>query len=95
MKRNQSILQRVIHGSELPSQPLPVVPLVEIVGQSRVLIENHTCIAAYNAQEIYARVKDGMIIIRGNHLHLAYMSGEKLVITGTIESIHLSNHTSL
>lgn len=95
MKRNLSILQRVIHSSELSSQPLPIVPLVEIVGCSRVLIENHTCIASYNTQEICTRVKYGMIIIRGDHLHLAYMSAEKLVITGSIESIHLSNHTCL
>lgn len=90
MKRKKSILEQVLHGSELYSQPLPSVPLVEIVGNKRVLIENHTCIDSYCAQEICIRVKYGCIIVKGDHLFLDYMSPEKLVITGCICCIHLN-----
>lgn len=93
MKRKQSVLEQVIHGSELYAQPLPTVPLVEIVGYKRVLVENHTCIDSYCPQEICVRVKYGCVTICGNSLRLDYMSPEKLVITGSIRCIQLNNTT--
>ena len=89
MKKNQSILQRVIHGSELASTPLTAVPLIEVSGFEKVLIENHSAIASYDSQQICIQVKRGNIFVCGHELHLAYMSQEKLVITGIIENIQL------
>ena len=95
MKKNPSILKQVIHGSEIHVQPLSATPLVEVIGYERVLIENHVSIASYDTQQIYIRVKYGMIRIQGDALKLAYMSKEKLVITGKVGSIHLLNSNSL
>ncbi len=95
MKKNQSILKQVIHGSEIRVQSFKAAPLIEIIGYGRVLIENHISIASYDMQQIYIRVKYGMILVQGDSLKLAYMSKEKLVITGKIGSIHLLNNSSL
>ena len=95
MNRKKSILEQVLHGSELYVQPMPSVPLVEIVGNQRILIENHTCIDSYSSQEICIRVKYGYITINGDHLFLNYMSPEKLVITGSICCIQLNNSAGI
>lgn len=95
MKKNQSILKQVIHGSEIHVQSFSAAPLIEIVGCGRVLIENHISIASYDTQQIYIRVKYGMVLIQGDTLKLAYMSKEKLVVTGKIGSIHLLSNSSL
>lgn len=89
MKKSRSILSQVIHGSELPSHPFPTVPLVEIIGFSRVLIENHVCISSYSIYEIDIKVKQGVITVCGEGLHIARMSPEQLVITGTIQRLHM------
>ena len=91
MNRKKSILEQVLHGSELYVQPLPSLPLVEIVGNKRVLIENHTSIDSYCSQEICIRVKFGYIIVKGDLLFLDYMSPEKVVITGCIRCIQLNS----
>lgn len=95
MKKNQSILKQVIHGSEIRAQSFSTTPLIEIMGYGRVLIENHISISSYDMQQIYIRVKYGMVLVQGDALNLAYMSKEKLVITGKIGSIHLLNNSSL
>jgi sporulation protein YqfC len=89
MKNSRSILDRVIRNSELGAQPLPAVPLVEVMGFTRILIENHKCISSYSTQEIIIRVKSGLITVEGLNLHLAHMSSERLIITGSIQKIQL------
>lgn len=89
MKKHSSILDRVIHGSELASHPLPSIPLVEVMGFSRVLIENHECVCSYSLEQIDIRVKSGYIFVRGLGLHLVHMSPDQIVITGSIQQIQL------
>ena len=95
MNRNQSILQRFVHGSELSSQSLPSMPLIEIIGYNRALVENHICIISYSIQEISVRVKYGYITLQGENLHLAYMYTEKLVITGNLRNIQLHSSSGI
>lgn len=69
--------------------PLPGIPLVEICGQNRVLVENHRGIAGYEEQAIQINVKFGRITVCGENLKLRNMSKEKLVITGKILEVNL------
>ena len=89
MKNSRSILDRMIRDSELGAQPLPAVPLLEVIGFSRILIENHKCISSYSTQEVIIHVKNGLVTVEGLNLHLAHMSSEHLVITGSIQKIQL------
>ena len=90
MKNRHSILDSFIHCSELSSQPLPSIPLVEVMGFSRVLIENHKCILSYSLNSIDIQVKHGLITVQGEELHLAHLSQEQLIITGVIHKILLN-----
>jgi sporulation protein YqfC len=69
--------------------PLRGLPLVEICGQSRVLVENHRGICGYTDQKIHIKVNCGAIVISGENLQLKSMSKEKLVITGKIWTVDL------
>lgn len=71
------------------AESLPRVPLVEIVGQRRVLIENHSGVMSYSAIEICVKVKYGVVCVCGEGMHLANMTKEQLVITGHIGEIKL------
>ena len=83
------IIERVRQGFNLDAEPLPGLPLVELIGDHRVLIENHCGISAYGCSDICIKVKYGYIHVCGERLNLALMSKERLIICGKIASIQL------
>ena len=70
-------------------ESLTKVPLLELAGHSRVLIENHLGVLAYSLEEIQIKVSYGRLVIHGEQLMLLQMSKEQLVITGRIDSVQL------
>lgn len=64
-------------------------PLVEIVGQKRVLIENHQGVLTYSPEEILVKVNYGKITVTGCNLLILQISSEQLIIGGQINSLHL------
>ena len=89
MKRGENWMLRLADGLDLPSESLPGVPIVEIVGHRRVLIENHMGVSRYGQDEICVKVSYGVISVQGNCLELAKMTREQLVIRGCVERISL------
>lgn len=89
MKQRARILERVVLGADLPGEHLPGVPLVELAGDRRVLIENHKGVTAYGRREICIRVNYGLLCICGTGLELAQMSRHQLVITGCIDTVSI------
>ena len=70
-------------------EKLKKVPLVEIAGQNRVLVENHMGVLAYSLEQILIKVAFGTITVTGSQLRLMQLCNEQLVITGTIQAITL------
>lgn len=89
MNHRRNIWERVVMEADLPGETLPGYPLVEIVGEGRVLVENHQGVTAYSCSEICVKVKYGCLCICGNELQLARMSKHQLVITGRIRGVSL------
>ena len=85
----RGIMQRLTTAADLTDETLPGVPLIEIAGDSRVLIEHHFGVTEYGRCQICVRVKYGVVIINGNRLELARMTKQILVVTGCIESVRL------
>ncbi len=85
----KNIFDRLIMGADLPGEALPNLPLVEIMGEHRVLIENHKGVAGYGNTEICVKVKFGFIKVTGEGLALARMTSHQLVITGQIDGVNL------
>jgi len=86
-----NVWERVANAADLATEPRPGVPLVELAGDERVLIENHHGVTQYSPDEICVRVCYGNVLVTGNRLEIAYMSKERLIITGVIECLRL-NH---
>ena len=77
-------------GSVLFAQgKLIMHPIVELVGQNRLLIENHQGVETYSNNEIQIKVCYGAIVVTGDKLQLLEMSRIKLVICGRIDGIQL------
>ncbi len=89
MKEKRSILQRLADGADLPGEPLPGQPLVEIAGDRRVLVENHFGVKEYSRERIGVKVKYGILTVCGCGLELTRMTGEQLVISGRIDCVTL------
>lgn len=64
-------------------------PIVEIAGDSRVLIENHFGIMGYSAEQIQVKVKYGCVCVCGSGLEVLRMTREQLVIHGRIQGVRI------
>lgn len=82
-------LDKLAEGMELPGEPIPGQPLVEIAGERRVLIENHSGVTHYSGDTICVKVRYGHVKVCGEGLSLTRMTKSQLVISGKIESVAL------
>lgn len=81
--------ERLADGVDLSGEPMPGVPVVELAGDRRVLIERHGGVTEYSSQKICVKVRYGLVSICGCGLELACMTREQLVITGRIDGVQL------
>ena len=88
MQKN-SWMRGLLDGADLLEETLPRQPLVELLGDRRVLIENHCGVTEYGAERICVRVSYGHVGVTGCGLHLGHMSRQRLVIMGTIHAIEV------
>lgn len=86
-KRNWA--QRLADGADLSSEPLPGVPVVELAGERRVLIERHGGVTEYSGERICVKVRYGQVCVCGCGLELTRMTREQLVISGRIDCVQL------
>lgn len=90
MKGRGNWMQKLAEGMELPAESMPGLPLVEIAGDRRVLVENHGGVCQYGPEQICVRVKYGIVSVRGRGLEIAKLSREQLVISGRIDCVSLN-----
>lgn len=81
--------ERLCDGLDLPDEPIPGMPLIELAGEHRVLIECHGGITQYSDEKICVKVRYGQVCIQGRTLELTCMTRERLVITGNIDGVAL------
>lgn len=67
----------------------PDLPIVELAGSHRVLVENHLGVTQYSTERIGIKMKYGQLQINGCGLILEHMTKVKLVVTGRIDGICL------
>ena len=82
-------VEKMMHSFGAGGEPMMGQPILEVIGDCRVLIENHHSICEYGQERIAVRTKIGLIYIYGQHLILRFISKERLVITGNIDTIQL------
>jgi len=89
VKIGQNFWQQLADAADLPGEDLPGQSIVEIAGDSRVLIEHHRGVSCYSTEQIGVKVTFGCVLISGCGLELAWMTKEQLVIRGRIDSVAL------
>ena len=82
-------MQKLADQADLSGEPLPGVPIVEIAGDSRVLIERHCGMTEYSQERICVSVRYGCVYICGCNLRLTRMSQDQLIISGKINSVQI------
>lgn len=82
------IYDRLSRLSAIGSGSVPGVPLIEMISDKRVLIENHQGICRYTREQICIYAQCGIICVNGQNLYLEKMSKEQMVITGNVNGVH-------
>lgn len=82
-------VKEIAHSIRDQGNVSAVQTLVEMVGNRRVLIENHRGILGYGTEEICVGATFGCVRISGSSLRLCCMNREQLFISGQIQSISL------
>lgn len=83
-------MKKVSNLSRLRKQETVLkLPLVEIAGTKRVLVENHQGVIGYSPEEIQIKVDFGVISVTGCQLSFVQISKEQLVISGQISGVLL------
>ena len=82
-------MRQVADHAELMDEVVPGQPVVELLGEGRVLIEGHKGVSAYSDQEIEVKTRLGVVKISGCNLKLTNMSTYRLVISGSISCVYL------
>ena len=63
------------------------IPIAELCGRNRVLIENHMGVLSYGIHEIRIKVNFGSLQVTGSDLKLMELCKEQLVIIGQIDAL--------
>lgn len=74
---------------DLPDELIPARSLVEIMDDSRVLIEQHKGVTQYSHDSICVRVRCGTVCVTGSCLELKRMVKGQLIISGRIHCVRL------
>ena len=90
MEHKKSMLGWLADAVSLPSELMTGRFLLELLGQGRILIENHQGVQEYANEKICVRTSFGSVSIFGRELHLSCLSRERLVIVGPVSQITVS-----
>lgn len=86
----KKLLSRAIDAANLEADLIPGTAIIELIGNDRVLVENHISITEYTDQSVWIRMKFGSVCILGKDLIIHKMCREQLVIEGNISSIEIA-----
>lgn len=87
MRSEKSWTHWMLERMQLPGETLPRQPILELCGDSRVLIENHGGVTVYTPDRIQVRVRFGQLAVTGANLRLCRMQNQQLFIRGQIDEV--------
>ena len=89
MGNRGNFLQRLADSTDLSEENIAAQPLLEVCGDSRVVIERHLGVTEYAKDRITVRVKGGEYCIVGQGLSLCRMYDQQLLIQGKIDCVQI------
>lgn len=91
--RRQKTKNRITRMLELPQEVVTDEPKITIVGFHELLIENYKAILEYEDFYIKINTHVGAININGFNLKLKEMTGDDIMVLGSIDSIDFESVT--
>ena len=85
--RKNLLKSRVSDAANIPKYVILGVPLVRMVGQEELYIENYRGILEYTDTFIRVQTKIGQIHLFGKKLEIIYYTNDEMKVVGHIESL--------
>ena len=86
-KDNGTLRYRMADAANMPKDVVLGVPIVTLIGQFEVNIENYRGIIEYTDTLIRIKRKHGLIKMMGKNLKIEYYTNDEMKITGHIDKI--------
>lgn len=90
MGRRGNMIERLTMYADLPLEYTSGMPVIELAGNSRVLIENHMGVSGYDQNKICVKVCYGVVAVHGTCLQIMHMNRYQLVIKGKVSGVSLN-----
>lgn len=86
MKKNElRIKEKIVSACNIPPDIGLGYPIVSLIGNCAVIIENYRGIIEYDKETIRVQTKLGQIKVTGKALNIAYYTNEEMKIEGIIK----------
>lgn len=85
--KEHSLKYKLSGLSELPKDVMLGAPMLTMVGQMELNIENYRGIIEYTDILVRVNTKDGQIKVIGTNLRVEYYTNDEMKVTGHITSI--------
>ena len=85
----KNLKTRITDASGMPKDVVLGVPIVTIIGQDEVCVENYRGILEYTDKLIRVQTKLGKIHVLGRGLQIEYYTNDEMKIMGHITQIEL------
>ena len=83
----KKLRERLAVQLSLPKEIALNLPLVTIIGQGEMVIENYKNLAEFSETQVRVRTNDSIITVQGAGLTLQQITSENLLISGRISGI--------
>lgn len=83
----ENIRKKITAILELPKEIVLNLPLISVIGNEEINIENYKGIIEYNEERIRINTSSGIIRIEGKSLHLKRITAESMTINGIITKL--------
>ncbi|WP_243290602.1 sporulation protein YqfC [Bacillus sp. FJAT-47783] len=72
---------------EVPPDVMMDLPRITMIGQLHIYIENHKGLLTFSEQEVRLLLKQGQLLIKGNHFVIKTILPEEILLEGQIEKV--------
>lgn len=90
MKLYEKVCGKIPEILDLPDQTLPGVPIIEIYGNKRLLIEGRCSVIDYCESCIKLKNTYGNVCILGRNLIMSELTQQQMIIVGEIDNLSIS-----
>ncbi|QDW74050.1 sporulation protein YqfC [Lachnospiraceae bacterium KGMB03038] len=86
-EKDRPLREKILRVSELPKDVVMGMPVLNVLGQSELHLENYRGILEYTEETVRILIKGGQIKVTGRNLQVVYYTNDEMKISGYIKSI--------